>query len=101
MNRAVLLFIVIAYAVSWTIAEAYYRLIGATPTGTVIMAAAFMHGTLNATAGVLVFLSGGNDLLKGPAGLAGMLVLLAANAWLWVARRRTAKHAAAGYAPGP
>ncbi len=65
-----------------------------------VLAATFMHGTLNATGGVLVFLSGGSDLIKGPAGLAGMLVLLAANAWLWMARRRAARHAGAEYAPG-
>lgn len=53
-----------------------------------VLAPTIMHGCLNATGGVLVFVSGGSDLLKGPAGLAGMLVLLAANAWLWRARHR-------------
>lgn len=53
-----------------------------------VLAPTIMHGCLNATGGMLVFLSGGSDLLKGPAGLAGMLVLLAANLWLWRARSR-------------
>jgi membrane protease YdiL (CAAX protease family) len=64
-----------------------------------VLAATFMHGTLNATGGVLIFLSGGNDLLKGPAGLPGMLVLLAANGWLWAARRKRTASAAAAAAP--
>jgi hypothetical protein len=53
-----------------------------------VAAPTIMHGCLNATGGMLVFLAGGGDLLKGPAGLAGMLVLLAANLWLWRVRSR-------------
>ena len=52
-----------------------------------VIAAAVMHGTLNATAGTMVFVEG-SDLLKGPAGLAGMLVLALANLLLWWHQRR-------------
>ena len=42
-----------------------------------VMVAAIAHGTINACAGVsLVYLAGYNDLLCGPAGLAGLVVLL-------------------------
>ena len=52
-----------------------------------VIAATVMHGTLNATAGTMVFVQG-SDLLKGPAGLAGMLVLVLANGLLWWQQRR-------------
>ncbi|MCB9677661.1 MAG: CPBP family intramembrane metalloprotease [Alphaproteobacteria bacterium] len=49
-------------------------------TGSVV-AAAVMHGTLNACAGIaLLFLDGGSDLLVGVTGLAGMLALVVPNA---------------------
>lgn len=54
-----------------------------------LLAPSVMHGTLNATGGITVFLAGGSDLLSGPAGLAGLLVLAAANlALAWSRRRR-------------
>lgn len=53
-----------------------------------VLAPSIMHGTLNATAGVTVFLAGGGDLLTGPAGLSGLTALALANAALaWVRRR--------------
>ena len=45
-----------------------------------VIAAAVIHGSLNATAGLaLVVVKGGNDLLVGVQGLAGFIVLTAAN----------------------
>jgi membrane protease YdiL (CAAX protease family) len=42
-----------------------------------VIAAAIMHGTLNATAGISIMaISGGNDLTSGIAGLAGFITLL-------------------------
>jgi membrane protease YdiL (CAAX protease family) len=42
-----------------------------------VLAAAIMHGTMNATAGLsIMFLHGGSDLTAGITGLAGMLILL-------------------------
>ena len=52
-----------------------------------LLAPVWMHGVLNATGGTLVFVSG-SDLLRGPAGLAGILVLAAMNLLLWLHRRR-------------
>jgi len=45
-----------------------------------VIAAAIMHGTLNATAGLAIMvLNGGNDLTIGVTGVAGLLVLLIIN----------------------
>ena len=53
-----------------------------------LLAPSVMHGTLNATGGTLILLSGASDLWRGPAGAAGILVLLLLNLWLWRVRRR-------------
>ena len=54
-----------------------------------VFAAALMHGTLNGSIGLsLFFLLGGNDLLVGITGLAGMLVLALANILLYLYERR-------------
>lgn len=45
-----------------------------------VIAAAIIHGSLNATAGLsLMVIEGGNDLTVGLTGLAGFIVLVAAN----------------------
>ncbi len=45
-----------------------------------VIAAAIMHGTLNATAGLsIVFVKGGNDLTVGIVGLAGFIVFACVN----------------------
>jgi membrane protease YdiL (CAAX protease family) len=50
-----------------------------------VIAAAIMHGTLNATAGLsIVFVKGGNDLTVGVVGLAGFIVLACVNTGLIV-----------------
>ena len=54
-----------------------------------VFAAAVFHGTFNAAATLVLFLSGGNVLLVGMTGLAGMLTLLLANAALWLHLRRS------------
>lgn len=42
-----------------------------------VIAAAILHGTLNATAGLAIIkIDGGNDLITGVTGLAGFLALL-------------------------
>lgn len=56
-----------------------------------VLAAAILHGTMNATAGTMVFVHG-SDLLKGPAGIAGMLTLVLANLALYGWRQRAAQH---------
>jgi hypothetical protein len=44
-----------------------------------------MHGSFNALAGLAVmFVSGGNDLLIGSTGLAGLLALLLLNLLIWL-----------------
>ena len=53
-----------------------------------LLAPSVMHGTLNATGGTLILLAGASDLWRGPAGAAGILVLLLLNLWLWWGRRR-------------
>jgi membrane protease YdiL (CAAX protease family) len=54
-----------------------------------VFAAAVFHGTFNAAATLVVFLSGGSVLLTGITGLAGMLTLLVANVVLWLHLRRS------------
>lgn len=50
-----------------------------------VIAAAVLHGTLNAVAGIsFMVLAGGSDLATGLTGLAGLTVLAAANLGLWV-----------------
>lgn len=44
MTRAVALFLVLAFGISWTVSEVYYRAIGSTPLGDAIMAIVFMWG---------------------------------------------------------
>jgi uncharacterized protein len=53
-----------------------------------LLAPSVLHGTLNATGGTLLLLSGASDLWRGPAGGADILVLLLLNLWLWRVRRR-------------
>jgi membrane protease YdiL (CAAX protease family) len=54
-----------------------------------VLAASVMHGTINASAGfAILFLRGGNDLLVGLTGLAGFIVLSAANVVLLALLRR-------------
>ena len=54
-----------------------------------VIAAAIFHGTLNATAGLpLIVVNGGSDLTVGVTGLAGLVVLLAANMGLFFFQRR-------------
>jgi membrane protease YdiL (CAAX protease family) len=56
--------------------------------GRSVWAAAVLHGTINASAGLsILFVRGGNDLLVGMTGLAGLLVLALVNAMLVVADR--------------
>jgi hypothetical protein len=53
-----------------------------------VLAAALAHGSLNGTVGLaILLLDGGNDLQVGVTGLAGLVVLAAANAVLWRVRR--------------
>ena len=52
-----------------------------------LLAPIWMHGVLNATAGSMVFVSG-SDLIRGPTGAAGVLVLVAMNLALWRHLRR-------------
>jgi membrane protease YdiL (CAAX protease family) len=57
-----------------------------------VIAAAIIHGTLNATAGLpLVVIKGGNDLIVGVTGLAGFVVLLGVNFGLLLYDRLIAK----------
>lgn len=54
-----------------------------------VIAAAIMHGTLNATAGLaIIFITGGNDLITGVTGFAGFIVLFLLNIILALARGR-------------
>lgn len=60
-------------------------------TGSVV-AVAICHGTLNASAGIaLMFVAGGNDLLVGVTGLAGLLALVPFNLLLAFSRHQTGK----------
>ena len=57
-----------------------------------VWAAAVMHGTLNASAGLaLLFVKGGSDLVVGVTGAAGMLVLVPVNIAIVAAHRRQAR----------
>jgi membrane protease YdiL (CAAX protease family) len=57
-----------------------------------VIAAAIIHGSLNATAGLAIMVvKGGNDLLIGVTGLAGFIVLAAVNALLIVHNRFLSK----------
>jgi membrane protease YdiL (CAAX protease family) len=54
-----------------------------------VIAAAIVHGSLNATVGLsLMVVKGGNDLLVGTTGLAGVIVLAMANAGIFLYDRR-------------
>jgi membrane protease YdiL (CAAX protease family) len=55
----------------------------------VLLAPVAMHGAINAGGGILLFVAGASDLLRGPTGLAGWIVLGVANLalWRWRARR--------------
>ena len=56
-----------------------------------VFAAAIFHGTLNASYGLSIMLiAGGNDLLIGMSGLAGLVTLALANVGLFAWRRRQA-----------
>ncbi len=50
-----------------------------------VIAAAILHGSLNATAGLAIMVvKGGNDLLIGVTGLAGFIVLIIVNIGLFI-----------------
>ena len=53
-----------------------------------VFAAAVFHGSFNAAATLVVFLSGGSVLLIGITGLVGLLTLLSADVILWLHLRR-------------
>ena len=48
-----------------------------------LLAPVLAHGVVNGSSGVVLFLAGASDLWRGPAGMAGVLVLAAANLLLW------------------
>lgn len=52
-----------------------------------LLAPVLAHGVLNATGGVVLFLAGASDLWRGPAGLAGVIVMAGLNLWLYLHRR--------------
>lgn len=54
-----------------------------------LLSVSLMHGSLNASAGLSVFVAGASDLWRGPAGAAGILILLALNLLLWRLRARS------------
>jgi membrane protease YdiL (CAAX protease family) len=57
-----------------------------------VIAAAIMHGTLNATAGIsILMVKGGNDLTVGVVGLAGFVVLAIINLGIFIYDRFLAK----------
>ena len=53
-----------------------------------VFAAAIVHGTFNAAAGLAIFLKGGTALLTGMTGVAGLGTLLLMDAILWLHLRR-------------
>ena len=55
-----------------------------------VVAAAILHGSFNALAGLaLMLIQGGNDLLVGVTGLAGFIVLAALNIGIWLVAPET------------
>jgi len=60
-----------------------------------VLAPVWMHGVLNATGGTAIFVSG-SDLLRGPAGMAGIIVLLMVNVFLVMHLRKTPLSLASG-----
>ena len=74
------IFMMIAVCLSMTPALMYFRM----KSGSVIVAA-IMHGTINATAGVILFVvSPYNDLIHGAAGLAGIIGFLLFDIGLYI-----------------
>ena len=57
-----------------------------------VFAAAVFHGTFNAAATLVIFLSGGTVLLIGITGLAGLVTLFVADVILWLHLRRNPVH---------
>ncbi|MBD3345101.1 MAG: CPBP family intramembrane metalloprotease [Chitinivibrionales bacterium] len=54
-----------------------------------VIAASILHGSINASIGIsIVYVKGGNELLIGGTGLAGFIVLVGANALVWVFRHK-------------
>jgi hypothetical protein len=50
-----------------------------------VIAAAILHGTMNATVTISIIpVTGGNDLLVGMTGLAGMISMLVVIAAIWI-----------------
>ena len=57
-----------------------------------VIAAAIIHGSLNATAGLAIMVvKGGNDLLVGVTGAAGFIVLAIINLFIFIFERFIAK----------
>lgn len=80
-------FMMIIFTVLFTPLIAYIR-IGSES----VIAAAIMHGTLNATAGIsFLFIAGGNDLTVGELGLAGFISMAIVNVLLVVYDKKIAK----------
>ncbi|MCX7996963.1 MAG: CPBP family intramembrane metalloprotease [Patescibacteria group bacterium] len=53
-----------------------------------VLAAAVLHGTLNASAGLgTMLLTGGNELTVGITGIAGFIAIIIVNGCIWFARR--------------
>jgi membrane protease YdiL (CAAX protease family) len=61
-----------------------------------VFAAVVFHASINAGVGISLFVAGGSDLMRGPAGLAGLIVLAFANLVLWAWMRRAPPRAAVG-----
>ncbi len=72
-------FLMILFCVLWSPLFTYVRMKSRS-----VIAAAVLHGSINASLGLaIVFVKGGNELLVGGMGLAGLLVLAAANVILF------------------
>jgi len=75
-----------AFCVLWAPLFSYVRLRARS-----VIAAAILHGSLNALAGIAVlFAIGGNDLTVGVTGLAGFAVLIVVNIGIWIHDRYVA-----------